>query len=133
MASRKKEESEKAIRLCGKQCVICGWNSKSLRGFTLVEGAHVKPVSELDSDCFDDIIALCPNHHAEFDAYDGSYPFIGFEVGEIRKMPAIMDLKLRIMENEDDELAGCMILPKKKIIGFKIDHLNELIKAIKAE
>lgn len=70
MASRKKEESEKAIRLCGKQCVICGWNSKSIRGFSLVEGAHVKPVVELDSDCFDDIIALCPNHHAEFDAYN---------------------------------------------------------------
>ena len=69
MASRKKEESEKAIRLCGKQCVICGWNSKSIRGFSLVEGALVKPVAELDSDCFDDIIALCPNHHAEFDAY----------------------------------------------------------------
>lgn len=69
MASRKKEESEKAIRLCGGRCVVCGWSSKSLRGLPLVQGAHVKPSSELDNDCFDDIIALCPNHHTEFDAY----------------------------------------------------------------
>ena len=70
MASRKKEESEKAIRLCGRRCVICGWNSKSIKGISLVEGAHIKPVSELDKDSFDDIIALCPNHHAEFDAFN---------------------------------------------------------------
>ncbi len=69
MASRKKEESEKAIRLCGKRCIICGWSKESLRGFPLVQGAHIKPVSELDNDCYDDIIALCPNHHVEFDAY----------------------------------------------------------------
>lgn len=69
MAFRKKEESEKAIRLCGKRCVICGWNKESLSGLPLVQGAHVKPVSELDNDRYDDIIALCPNHHAEFDAY----------------------------------------------------------------
>ena len=71
--------------------------------------------------------------HAEFDVYDGSYPFIGFAVGEIRRIPAMMDLKLRIVENEEDELAGCMVLTEKKIIGFKIDYLDDLIKAIKAE
>ena len=70
---------------------------------------------------------------AEFDVYDGSYPFIGFAVGEIRRIPAMMDLKLRIVENEEDELAGCMVLPEKKIIGFKIDYLDDLIKAIKTE
>lgn len=69
MASRKKEASEKAIRLCGKRCVICGWNEESLHGIPLVQGAHIKPVAELENDCFDDIIALCPNHHVEFDAY----------------------------------------------------------------
>lgn len=69
MASRKKEETEKALRLCGKRCVICGWSCTSLSGEPLVEGAHIKPVSELEKDGFDDIIALCPNHHAEFDAY----------------------------------------------------------------
>lgn len=68
MASRKKEASEKAIRLCGKRCVICGWNEESLHGIPLVQGAHIKPVAELENDCFDDIIALCPNHHVEFDA-----------------------------------------------------------------
>lgn len=69
MAFRKREESEKAIRLCGKRCVVCGWSCTSLSGEPLVEGAHIKPVSELEKDSFDDIIALCPNHHAEFDAY----------------------------------------------------------------
>ncbi len=69
MASRKKEETEKAIRLCRKRCVICGWSCTSLDGEPLVEGAHIKPISELEKDSFDDIIALCPNHHAEFDAY----------------------------------------------------------------
>lgn len=69
MASRKKEETEKALRLCDKRCVICGWSCTSLNGEPLVEGAHIKPVSELEKDSFDDIIALCPNHHAEFDAY----------------------------------------------------------------
>jgi len=58
MASRKKEASEKAIRLCGKRCVICGWNEESLHGIPLVQGAHIKPVAELENDCFDDIIAL---------------------------------------------------------------------------
>ena len=69
MAFRKKCETEKALQLCGARCVVCGWDQRSPNGTPLVVGAHVKPISSLENDCFDDIIALCPNHHAEFDAF----------------------------------------------------------------
>ena len=67
---------------------------------------------------------------AEFDAYDDIYPVICVQVDRIRKTPALMDLKLRVVENEDDEYAGCMVLTKQKTIAFKIDYMSELIKAI---
>ena len=66
---------------------------------------------------------------AEFDAYDGAYPIICIQVEQIRKAPAMMDLKLRIVENKDDEYAGCMLLPDRKTIAFKIDIMNDLVKA----
>ena len=67
---------------------------------------------------------------AEFDAYDDVYPVICVQVDEIRKASAIMDLKLMIMENEDDEYAGCMVLTNQKTIAFKIDYMSDLIRAI---
>jgi len=67
---------------------------------------------------------------AEFDAYDDVYPVICVQVDEIRKVPAIMDLKLRVAENEDDEYAGCMVLTNQKTITFKIDYMSDLIRAI---
>ena len=67
---------------------------------------------------------------AEFDAYDDVYPVICVQVDEIRKTPAIMDLKLRVAENKDGEYAGCMVLTKQKTIAFKIDYLSDLIRAI---
>ena len=67
---------------------------------------------------------------AEFDAYDDNYPTICVQVDRVRKTPAIMDLKLRIVKNEDDEYAGCMVLTKQKTIAFKIDYMSDLIKAI---
>ena len=70
---------------------------------------------------------------AEFDAYDVICPLIDIQVDQIRKAPAIMDLKLRIVENEDDEYAGCVVHTNKRIIAFKIDHLNDLIKAMEEE
>ena len=39
---------------------------------------------------------------AEFDAYDDVYPIIVILVDQIRKAPAMMDLKLRMIENPDD-------------------------------
>ena len=67
---------------------------------------------------------------AEFDAYDGVYPIIVIQVDKIRKTPAMMDLKLRMIENPDDEYAGCMILENKKTIAFKVDFMSDLVKAM---
>ena len=57
---------------------------------------------------------------AEFDAYDDAYPIFCIQVNQICKAPAMMDLKLRIVENPDDEYAGCMVLAQKKTIVFKV-------------
>lgn len=67
---------------------------------------------------------------AEFDAYDGAYPIISIYVDQIRKAPAMMDLKLRMVENPDDEYAGCMVLTERKTIAFKIDYIIDLVKAM---
>ena len=70
---------------------------------------------------------------AEFDAYDCVQPVVCMQVDRVRKFPAIMKLKLRIVKNEDDEYAGCMILCKQKTIAFKIDYMSDLVKAITTE
>ena len=67
---------------------------------------------------------------AEFDAYDDVYPIIVKQVAQIRKAPAMMDLKIRMIENFDDEYAGCMILKGKKAIAFKVDYMSDLVKAL---
>ena len=66
---------------------------------------------------------------AEFDAYDGIYPIICVQVEQIRKSPAMMDLKIRVVENEDDEYAGCMVITDQKTVAFKIDYMGDLVKA----
>ena len=67
---------------------------------------------------------------AEFDAYDDIYPIIGIQVSQIRNTPAMMDLKLRMIENPDDECAGCIVLTEEKIIAFKVDYMCDLAKAM---
>lgn len=67
---------------------------------------------------------------AEFDAYDSVNPIICIQVDQIRKAPGMMALKLRIVENADDEYAGCMVLADQKTVAFKIDHTGDLLKAI---
>ena len=69
---------------------------------------------------------------AEFDAYDGVYPIVCIQVNQIRESPAMMDLKLRIVENPDDEYAGCMVLAEKKIIAFKVNYMSDLTKAMES-
>lgn len=64
---------------------------------------------------------------AEFDVYDGIYPIICVQVDQIRKVPDMMDLKLRIVENPDEEYAGCMVLPDQKTIAFKIQSFSDLM------
>ena len=68
---------------------------------------------------------------AEFDVYDGVYPIVCIQVDQIRKTPAMMDLKLKIVENEDDEYAGCMVHTDRKIITFKIDYMSDFTEAMK--
>ena len=67
---------------------------------------------------------------AEFDAYDDVYPIIVIQVDQIRKAPAMMDLKLRIIKNPDDEDAGCIVLIEKRTIAFKVDYMSDLEKAM---
>ena len=66
---------------------------------------------------------------AEFDAYDDVYPIVCMDIGKIRREPALMALKLRIVEDADMEYAGCMVLTDEKTVIFKIDHMQDLIKA----
>ena len=67
---------------------------------------------------------------AEFDAYDDIYPIIVIQVEQIRKAPAMMELQLRMIENPDDEYAGCMVLKEKQTIAFQVDYMSELVKAM---
>ena len=69
---------------------------------------------------------------AEFDAYDGVYPIVCIQIDQIRESPAMMDLKLRIVENPDDEYAGCMVLAEKKTISFKVNYMCDLTKAMES-
>ena len=69
---------------------------------------------------------------AEFDVYDGVYPIVCIQVDQIRESPAMMDLKLRIVENPDDEYAGCMVLAEKKTIAFKVNYMRDLTKAMES-
>ena len=69
---------------------------------------------------------------AEFYAYDDVYPTICIPVYQIRKTPAIMALKLIVVENQDEEYAGCMVFAKKASVAFKIDFMHNLIKAMQA-
>lgn len=69
---------------------------------------------------------------AEFDAYDGVYPIVCIQIDQIRESPAMMDLKLRIVENPDDEYAGCIVLAEKKTIAFKVNYMSDLTKAMES-
>ena len=67
---------------------------------------------------------------AEFDAYDDVYPLVCIQIEQVRKSPDMMNLKLRMVDNRDDEYAGCMVFTDLKTIAFKIDYMNDLIKAM---
>lgn len=69
MDYRKKSSTETALKLCNNSCVICGWNKVDYKGNSLVVGAHIRDYANApEIDDFKNIIALCPNHHREFDA-----------------------------------------------------------------
>ena len=66
----------------------------------------------------------------KFDAYDDNYPIFCIQVAQIRKKPAMMDLQLRIISNQDDEYASYMIFPKRNTIFFKVEDMDNLSKAL---
>ena len=70
---------------------------------------------------------------AEFDAYDGIYPIVCIPVDQIRNNTAIMNLNLRIVENEDYEYAGCMVFAERNTIMFKINDMGDLIRNMDRE
>lgn len=43
-----------------KKCAVCGYDKH-------YEIAHIKAVADFDDDTLDNLIALCPNHHWEYD------------------------------------------------------------------
>ncbi|MBE6983614.1 MAG: hypothetical protein E7435_04950 [Ruminococcaceae bacterium] len=49
---------------------------------------------------------------------------------EIYERPRMLTLRLRIIENEDEEFASCAVFPEEKRITFKIDRLLDLIKVM---
>lgn len=67
---------------------------------------------------------------AEFDACDGVCSVIVIQVDTIRGAPAMMALKLRNVENPDDEYAGCVVFTGRKTIVFKVDSWRDLVKAM---
>ena len=67
----------------------------------------------------------------EFDVYDDAYPMICMYPEELRERPTMMMLKIRVVENEDAEYAGCMVFPEQKRIIFKVDYMQDLIEAMK--
>ncbi|MFX1521570.1 MAG: HNH endonuclease [Promethearchaeota archaeon] len=106
--SRNRYESKKGIYLSGNGCVICGWNKCDYKGRSLVEGSHVRVFRNIaDYDKFDNIIGLCPNHHAEFDA------------GNIAIDPK---RKISIHRNIDDPTHGNKL--RGKIEHIKIGYID---------
>lgn len=70
MTVRNIYESKRGILCSGNKCVICGWSKKGNDGTPLVEGAHIKPYeNDISADVYRNIIALCPNHHTQFDRF----------------------------------------------------------------
>ena len=103
MISRNRDESKKGIKLSGGSCIICGWNGKNHKNESLLVGAHVRSFeSGPEFDKADNIIALCPNHHAEFDGY-------AFTIDA--------ETKTVIHINPDDPYNG-------KYVGDKIKHIQ---------
>ena len=67
---------------------------------------------------------------ATFDVYDCINPLVHMQVDKVRRNPALMKLKLRVVEDNGQEYAGCRILTDEKTIWFKIDYMQALIKAV---
>lgn len=61
---------------------------------------------------------------AEFDVYDDVYPVICIQVDEIRKTPAIMDLKLRVVDwSQVDKEDYMLAMERSPIKDIEIKHV----------
>ena len=54
----------------GRKCQICNVNIREKNGGRFVEAAHIKPKKDGGDETLENILVLCPNHHAEFDKGD---------------------------------------------------------------
>ncbi|SRR6266404_3738284 len=73
------------------QCQLCGYSIVLLDGSSYAEAHHIRPLGDPHSgpDVIENIVCLCPNHHAELDY--GVRPLVsgdlrvvpGHEVGEV--------------------------------------------------
>ena len=70
---------------------------------------------------------------AEFDACENTYPVICVQVERIRSTPALLDIKLRAVENPNEEYAGCIVSTAQKIITFKVECMSDLLKALETK
>lgn len=65
---RNKKEADKGIELSGNKCIVCSWNVCDKKGNLILHAAHVRPYNNAkEYDTSSNIIALCPNHHEEYD------------------------------------------------------------------
>ncbi len=61
--------SRRVKELYGHKCQVCGTAVPGAKGNLYSEGAHVKPLGKphVGSDSLDNLLSLCPNHHAQLD------------------------------------------------------------------
>ena len=45
-------------------------------------------------------------------------------------LAVMMEMNQRMVENENDEYAGCMVLMKRKTVAFKVERMSDLVKAM---
>ena len=57
----------KLKKLYNNRCQICGYTMEYSKGKFYSEVHHYKPLEENGNDDVDNMLVLCPNHHAEFD------------------------------------------------------------------
>lgn len=67
--------------LYGDECQVCGYSLEDDAGIPHSEVHHVRPLHDGGTDTHDNMIVLCPRHHAEFDygamRVDESFAVVG--------------------------------------------------------
>lgn len=64
---RDSSKVKKLKKLYDDKCQICGYTFEYDKNKFYSEVHHYNPLKELADDDFDNMIVVCPNHHAEFD------------------------------------------------------------------